>query len=156
MPGYEETLNIDGLDYTVHRPPWGVMKKNLSLISKITGDSAKAALGTVVDTDAWIRLIASILYRIDSSEMNDVLNSLGSHTFVLVNGKKKPLNDQAQNLHWQEHPSHFFPWLTFALKVNYADFFGGAKNGITNIVSDLRNEIGEERLQILTGLRGES
>jgi hypothetical protein len=126
MQGYTEKREINGNVYQVSRLPFTQMLETLADCGRLVGGSVEnlvQKLDSMPATDL-LAIISHLVGRLDGPEAKKIRESLGGVTMVT----NRALDTQYQELWFIDNARDFWPWLAFALEVNYKDFLGGIIN----------------------------
>jgi len=97
-------------------------------VASITSSgSVLQALESELDGDFLMCAIEGLVDRLDSAQVQSVVQQLAQHTALVV-GDRKPELSQQFELHFAGRLGEMFRWLAFAMEVNFGDFLHGFKD----------------------------
>jgi hypothetical protein len=120
--------------YRVTQVPFKSARKVLLILGRVLtpaveqlGSSAKGGQVDLMSLDLSTigAALSSIFNLLSEKDLDYVTDVLAKQTTVVKGDAEPPLHGII-NIHFTEFFGEYTPWLVFALKVNFADFFGGA------------------------------
>jgi hypothetical protein len=134
-----EDETIDGHTYRVTMLPVSKGRRLLAELFKVAGpalgDLASAAAGAKGVSEVKVESLAGALRqladRLEPAFLDRLCEELAASTQLVLDGGARavPLK-QEMEFHFAGRYGAMFKWIAFALKVNYADFFGAWSGGV--------------------------
>lgn len=140
-----QTRVIDGMKYGVYMLPPRLARKMLVRIFQVLAPSAGELFSREDEevSKAIGPALSSLADRLNDDDLEWMMSELAKVTTAEIASGKEPFIGAIFDMHFRGKIAHMMKWFTFALEVQFSDFWSGSEGGLGGLIAMARAAVSQ-------------